>query len=175
MKRIILAALFILLSWGGGFGYYIYLVQSYPINTSTITNAIVVLSPSTKRINYGIASLKAGYAPILFIAGIDPDTALQDILPELKAIQSQVIYGIDNYAHDSSTSEVVDFIITHNIKSIRLVAEDYELPREIEELTQLLPRTNSLNIVPHPIASKDIPYKILLYSYNIYLKNLLLY
>lgn len=173
MRRIILAIIIIFLSWGGGFAYYLYLFQSYPVNTSTITNAIVTLGRDTRKIEYGIALVKAGYAPVLFIAGVDPQTSLKNILSKREVIPSQVIYGVRNRMYYSDAEELADFIMTHNIQSIRLVTDDYEMPSAIEELTQLIPSTYSLNIVPHSIISKDIQYKILFKSYNLYLKNML--
>jgi uncharacterized SAM-binding protein YcdF (DUF218 family) len=174
MRRIILAIIIIFLSWGSGFAYYLYLFQSYPINTSTITNAIVTLGTNTRKIEYGIALVKAGYAPVLFVTGVDPKTSLKNIiLSKREVIPSQVIYGINNRVYYSDTEELADFIMTHNIQSIRLVTDDYEMPSAIKELTQLIPSTYSLNIVPHPIVSKDIQYKILFKSYNLYLKNML--
>lgn len=174
MRFIILSITALLLSWSGGFAYYIYLVQSYKINTSAITDSVVAFGSDSQKIKYGVALLKAGYAHILFIPSVGSTTTLQSVLSEHKVIPSQVIYGMNNHTYNNKAQEVSDFIITHDIESIRLVTNDYEMPGAIEALTQLIPHNYNFHIIPHIIKSKDMQYEILFKSYNMYLKNMLL-
>ena len=174
MRVIILSIIALLLSWSGGFAYYTYWVQSYKINTSTITDSVVVFDTDPQKIEYGTALLKAGYAPILFIPSINSTTTLQSVISEQKVIPSQVIHGINNRTYNNEAEEISDFIITNGIKSIRLVTNDYEMPRVIETLTKLIPSSYNFHIVPHVIKSKDMQYKMLFKSYNAYLNSMLL-
>lgn len=172
MRHIIIILAIILLSWLTGFGYYIYLVSSYRIDTSSITEVIIVFTGGRQRIETGISLLKAGYSPLLFVAGIDSPGQLKNLLAEYKVKQTQVIYGKTNIGQKDDAKEATDFIITNNIRSVRLVTSSYDMPLAIEELIKYVPATHNLHIIPHPIRSQQNKYKILLASYNNYLKIL---
>ncbi|XVN42635.1 MAG: YdcF family protein [Candidatus Rickettsia vulgarisii] len=170
MKNIILSIFIIFLLWVVGFAYYIYTVESYKINNSTTTDAIVSLD-GRQRIETGISLLKAGYAPILFIAGIESKNQLKNLLSEYNVKTSQVIYANSSYAGKDDIQEVVEFIINNNIRSIRLVNSSYDMPVAINNITKT---THNIIIVPHPILIEHNKYKILFNEYNKYLKTLLI-
>ena len=174
MRVIILSIIALLLPWSGGFAYYIYWVESYKMNTSTITDSVVVFDTAPQKVEYGTALLKAGYAPILFLPSANSTITLDNIISQYKVIPGQVIYGINNRTYNNETEEISDFIITNRIKSIRLVTNDYAMPRVIEALTKLIPSSYNFQIVPHVIKSKDMQYKMLFKSYNTYLSSMLL-
>lgn len=165
MKKFLLSILVILLFWGIGFAYYIYTVDSYKINNNTTTDAIVSLD-GRQRIEIGVSLLKAGYAPILFIAGIQSKNQLKNLLSEYKVKTSQVIYAENNSLGKDGMQEVINFIMNNNIRSIRLVNSSYDMPIAINNITKIIP---SIIIVPHPIVIEHNKYKILFNEYNKYL------
>jgi uncharacterized SAM-binding protein YcdF (DUF218 family) len=172
MRHIIIIFAIILLSWSAGFAYYLYLINSYKIDTSTTTEVIVVFTGGRQRIETGISLLKAGYSPLLFVVGIDSPNQLKNLLVEYKVKQTQVIYGQTDMVQKDNAKEVADFITANNISSIRLVTSSYDMPIAIEELTKRVSATSNLHIVPHPVISQQNEYKLLLAAYNNYLKIL---
>lgn len=165
MKRFFLSIFIIFLLWGTGFAYYVYTVESYKINNSTTTDAIVALN-GRQRIEIGISLLKANYAPILFITGIKSKDQLKNLLAEHNVKTSQVIYADNNYLGKDDIQEITNFIINNNIRSIRLVNSSYDMPTAINSITKIIP---SIIIVPHPIVIEHNKYKVLFNEYNKYL------
>lgn len=167
MKRFLLSISIMFLLWGTGFAYYIYTVDSYKINNSTITDAIITLN-GRQRIEIGISLLKANYAPILFIAGIESKDQLKNFLSEYNVKTSQVIYADNSYLGKDNIQEITNFIINNDIRSIRLVNSSYDIPGVINNITKIVP---NISIVPHPIIIEHNKYKILFHEYNKYLKT----
>ena len=158
----------ILLLWSGGYLYYIQYTKSYLIDKSTITNAIVVLTGGRQRINTGIALLKAGYAPILYISGVESKNQLKNFLSENHIQQDQVMYG-NAATTEGNAIEIADFISNHGISSIRLVTSSYHMPRALLEVQRFIPMNSRVNIVPHPVFSEYQNYSVLFKEYNKYL------
>jgi uncharacterized SAM-binding protein YcdF (DUF218 family) len=169
MQRGIMTILIALLLWFTGFGYYIYLVKSYKIDNSIITEAIAVSTGGRQRIETAIALLKVGYAPILFIAGIDSPSQLKNLLAEYNVKPSQVIYAQNKFIQKDDAREIADFVIANNLHSIRLVTSSYDMPIAIKEVEMHIPVTHNIHIVPHPVISEYNEYKMLLVAYNKYL------
>lgn len=168
MKRIIILSILAVLScWIGGFFYYINYTKSYKINTSTLTDAIVVFTGGRQRIQTGINLLKAGYAPILFIAGIDSPNQLKNFLTEQQISSDRVIYGLTAATNQNNAREIADFISTHSITSVRLVTFFYHMPTALEETSRLV-RPSTI-IIPHPVFPSQLAYIILFKEYNKYL------
>lgn len=159
----------ILFSWFSGFLYYIYYTKSYIINNSTITQAIVVLTGGRLRIETGIGLLKAGYAPILFISGIESPTQLKNFLKERGIKQDQVIYGLNAATTKDNAIEVAEFVANNEIESIRLVTSSYHMPRALEETKKFLSHGYNISIIPHPVFSQKQSYTLLFKEYNKYL------
>ncbi|AFC75502.1 hypothetical protein RPATATE_0138 [Rickettsia parkeri str. Tate's Hell] len=158
--------------WVGGFGYYLYLINSYKLNSNT-TNAIIVFAGGGHKIETGIAWLKAGYAPILFITGIESTEQLKILLKERNVIEQQVIFAPNKImSEEDNIKKVVDFIVTYNLTSIILVEHNYNMPFMLNKLEKAIPSSNNIYIVPYPVFSKQ-KYDVLLKSYYRYLMSIL--
>ncbi|ACR47925.1 hypothetical protein RPR_07675 [Rickettsia peacockii str. Rustic] len=158
--------------WVGGFGYYLYLINSYKLNSNT-TNAIIVFAGGGHKIETGIAWLKAGYAPILFITGIESTEQLKILLKERNVIEQQVIFAPNKIiSEEDNIKKVVDFIVTYNLTSIILVEHNYNMPFMLNKLEKAIPSSNNIYIVPYPVFSKQ-KYDVLLKSYHHYLMSIL--
>ena len=158
--------------WVGGFGYYLYLINSYKLNSNT-TNAIIVFAGGGHKIETGIALLKAGYAPILFITGIESTEQLKNLLNERNVIEQQVILAPNKImSEEDNIKKAVDFIVTYNLTSIILVEHNYNMPFMLNKLEKAIPSSNNIYIVPYPVFSKQ-KYDVLLKSYHHYLMSIL--
>ncbi|MFA1689037.1 YdcF family protein [Candidatus Rickettsia barbariae] len=157
--------------WVGGFGY-LYLINSYKLNSNT-TNAIIVFAGGEHKIETGIAWLKAGYAPILFITGIESTEQLKILLKERNVIEQQVIFAPNKImSEEDNIKKVVDFIVTYHLTSIILVEHNYNMPFMLNKLEKAIPSSNNIYIVPYPVFSKQ-KYDVLLKSYHRYLMSIL--
>lgn len=168
MKRFILLPVLILfLLWLSGFFYFVYSARSYAIDTRTTTDAIVVLTGGNQRINTGVNLLKAGFAPILFISGVESPNQLRNFLVEKKVNLDQVLYGLNAATTQDNAKEVADFISAHSIDSIRLVTSYYHMPRALVAIQKVVPA--STIIIPHVVVSDIVNYVILFKEYHKYM------
>lgn len=168
IRSIILSIAAILLLWGAGYLYYMHYTTLYIIDRSTVTNAITVLTGGRQRISTAVGLLKAGYAPILFISGVESKNHLKNFLLENNIKQDQVIYG-NAPTTEENVREIAEFISNYNISSIRLVTSSYHMPRALLEVRGFIPITSRVTIVPHPVPSEYKNYLVLLKEYNKYL------
>lgn len=171
IRKFLLTILAIFALWVGGLGYYLYLINSYKLNSNT-TNAIIVFAGGGHKIETGIALLKAGYAPILFITGIESTEQLKNLLKERNVIEQQVILAPNKImSEEDNIKKAVDFIVTYNLTSIILVEHNYNMPFMLNKLEKAIPSSNNIYIAPYPVFSKQ-KYDVLLKSYHRYLMSI---
>lgn len=178
MRYIKLSIVGAFLLWFSGFVSYIYWAESYATDNRTITNAITVITGGRQRLEISISLLKAGYAPILFIAGVESQSQLKNFLAEQGIKQQQIIYAPTIIANNfvggqSGTGEIADFVVNHNLSSIRLVTSSYHMPIALEEIRRLIPVSYGIHIIPHPILSDQRQYSLIVKSYHQYLLTII--
>ncbi len=170
MKRFSIFPLFILLFWVTGFIIYVKNSYSYKFNSSP-SNVIVVFNGEKQWIDTAVSFLKAGYAPLLFIAGIESPAQLKKFLAEYHIVPDKVIYSLRNEVLKSTkVAEATNFILSRNISSIRLIIPNYDMILVLDELRSLLPPGYGVTIIPTPVVSEKREVKMFLKSYNQYLK-----
>lgn len=168
IQKILLTVFIIFIGWVSGFCYYLYLINSYKIN-SNATDAIIVTANGDYKVEAGIALLKAGYAPILFISSVENSEQLQNLLKEHNVMEQQVIIATNNADY---TKKIKDFILISDLNSVRLVEYNYNMPFIINKLnSEMSFSSRNVYIIPHPVTPKQ-DYKILLKSYNNYVISL---
>ncbi|XVN41116.1 MAG: YdcF family protein [Rickettsia endosymbiont of Argas persicus] len=171
MKKIFLTIFIIFAIWLSGFIYYLYLINSYKPSSNS-ANAIVVFAGGGHKIETGIALLKAGYAPILFITGIETSEQLKNLLKENNILEQQVIIAPNQImSEEDYIKKVTDFILKYNLTSVLVVAYNYDMPSIVNNITKNVSYSNNLYIVPYPVPVKQ-NYKMLIKHYNKYLLSL---
>lgn len=174
MRYIILSVSGVFLLWFSGLITYICWAESYSTANRTATNAITVITGGRQRLETSISLLKVGYAPVLFIAGVESQSQLKNFLAEQGVKQQQIIYAPAIIANNSigfqdGTREIADFVVSRNLSSIRLVTSSYNMPVALEEIRELIPAADDIYIIPHPISTEQRQYSLLLKSYHQYL------
>ncbi|ADE30455.1 YdcF family protein [Rickettsia prowazekii] len=171
IRKFLLIILAIFTLWVGGFGYYLYLINSYKLNSNT-TNAIIVFADGGHKIETCMALLKAGYAPILFITGIESTERFKNLLMKHNVIEQQVILAPNKImSEEDNIKEAINFIVTYNLTLITLVEHNYNIPFMLNKLQKAIPSSNNVYIVPYPVFSKP-KYDVLLKSYHRYLMSI---
>lgn len=173
IRKIALTILTIIAIWASGFVYYLYLINSYKPSSNT-ANAIIVFAGGGHKIETGIALLKAGYAPILFITGIETSDQLKNLLKENNVLEQQVILAPNQImSEEDYIKKASDFILKYNITSVRLVAYNYDIPSIVNNLTTAISSSNNnIYIAPYPVIAKQQNYMTLIKHYNNYLLSL---
>lgn len=102
------------------------------------TDAVVVLTGGSGRLERGFDLVERGIAPRMLISGVDRTVrpgelaAAYDVDPEL--IECCVSLGRESFDTRSNADEVARWVERRRVRSIRLVTNDLHMPRASYEL-----------------------------------------
>jgi uncharacterized SAM-binding protein YcdF (DUF218 family) len=151
-----------LLAWLGGLLYFASRIPDDVADPESPTDAIVVLTGGSDRLQEGLRLLAAGKAKQLLISGVNQKATLPDILkiaqmpaqsipPPLAACCITVGYQADNTA--GNAREAAAWMAARNLHSLRLVTADYHMPRSLLEFARAMP---GITILPHPVFPEEV-------------------
>ena len=147
---------FLILVWCAGFLWFNHQINDYPNTENLKTDAIVVLTGGSNRINQAVFLLNNGVADKMFISGVSKQTSLEMIEErnDIFIAKKQKVQ-IGSQAQDTigNAKEAKDWIEKNNIKSIRLVTSNYHMPRSLIEFSFQNPK---IKIVPSPVYSANL-------------------
>ena len=160
--RVAGAAVLALLAWLGGLLYFASCIPDTVASPEASTDAIVVLTGGSDRLQEGLRLLAAGKAKQLLISGVNREATLPDLLkraqvppqsipPLLAACCITVGYQADNTA--GNAREAADWMAARNLHSLRLVTADYHMPRSLLEFARAMP---GITILPHPVFPEEV-------------------
>jgi uncharacterized SAM-binding protein YcdF (DUF218 family) len=107
------------------------------------SDAVVVFTGGEGRITRGLAALEMGWAPRLFVSGVDPDVRPVEFQVEYKVPPATmaccVSLGFESYDTRSNAEEVAGWLAKTKYRSVRLVTSDWHMRRAAMELERDLP------------------------------------
>ncbi|MFI3241005.1 MAG: YdcF family protein [Alphaproteobacteria bacterium] len=147
MKKILFV---IVILYVVGFILFACKINNYDLDTTTKTQAIVVVTGGKNRIETGVELLNKKMAEKLFISGVSKTTSFKSLKIEKK---DNIELGYDATTTLENAFEVKDWLLKNNIKSIRLVTSNYHLPRALLEIKH---ENKNVKIIENPIFSDNI-------------------
>lgn len=123
---------------------------------TTKTDAIVVLTGGSQRVEGGLQLLAAGMGKTLFVTGVFPRVTVPDLLRSAKAPESLACCIVLGHAADNTAGnavETADFMRKQTYHSLRLVTSAYHMPRGLLEFTRAMP---DVTIVPNPVFAGNV-------------------
>lgn len=155
----------IVLVWLLGFlGFALALPQPHGRGKS---DAVVVFTGGEGRIPRGLAALEMGWAPRLFVSGVDPDVRPGEFQAEYKVPPATmaccVALGFDSYDTRSNAEEVADWWGKNTFTSVRLVTSDWHMRRAAMELERDLP--GDVTVIRDAVPTEP-SFRILFLEYN---------
>lgn len=142
----------VLVVWGAGLVWFARQLPREVADGDRVTDAIVVLTGGSGRVETGLTLLARERAKKLFISGVYRGVEVNEILrfaseaPEDLACCIALGYVADNTA--GNASETAAWMKRHGYRSLRLVTAAYHMPRSLVEFRRAMP---GVEIVPHPI------------------------
>ncbi len=126
------------------------------IDATTSTDAIVVLTGGSGRLNAGLDLLSKDLARLMFVSGvyrgIDVRKLLQVTRRDPLGLEKRI--GIGNAVNTrENAEETAKWVRRKAIKSLRLVTAAYHMPRSRLEFANVMP---GVEIVPHPVFSEHV-------------------
>lgn len=116
------------------------------------TDAIVVLTGGSLRVESGLALLAAGKARKLFVSGVYRGVDVAELLrvsrqsPDSVACCVMLGHAADNTF--GNARETADWMSAEGFHSLRLVTAGYHMPRSVLEFTRAMP---GVEIIPNPV------------------------
>ena len=139
MIRRLLSALLIL--WGIGFAWFAVALPR-PAGAER-AEAVVVLTGGSGRIQRGLEAIERGWAPRLFVSGVDRDVKPGEFAVEYAVAAARmsccVVLGFESTDTFSNAQEVARWVAREKVARIRLVTNDWHMRRAAFELRRAAP------------------------------------
>ena len=139
-------------AWLGGLLWFASTLPAAVDDPSTHTDAIVVLTGGSERIETGFKLLNAGLAERLFISGVGEQVKAGNLVARTDALPpdlaAKVAVGASAYDTPGNASETAAWVRAEHVSSIRLVTAGYHMRRSLLEFHAAMP---DVRIVPHAV------------------------
>ena len=151
--RVGLAILVILvIAWFGGLVAFAAEIPDAVTDPETETDAIVVLTGGSGRLETGFELLAERRAAKLFVSGVYRGVDVASLLHMSQRNPSELICCVSlGYVAESTAGnarETASWIAKEGYTSLRLVTANYHMPRSILEFSHAMPNTK---IIPHAV------------------------
>ncbi|MEO8559721.1 MAG: YdcF family protein [Rhodospirillales bacterium] len=155
--RLLLLAGVLAVAWAIGLLVFISGLPRQVADPDRPTDAIVVLTGGSLRLGEGLALLRAGQAPRMFISGVPSTIDLTQLMQSVgdNAGNLSCCIELGHEAEDTpgNAREIASWIKRENLHSIRLVTGAYHMPRSLLELRGAAP---GIVVVPHPVFPQNV-------------------
>lgn len=152
LRQLLVAAGFIALAWSGGLFWFASQLPKAVEDTESHTDAIVVLTGGSDRLNTALDLLTAQKADKLFVSGVYRGIDVQQLLAVFQQSQEDlsccVFLGYEADNTRGNAIETADWIAAQQAKSLRLVTATYHMPRSLLEFRRRMP---GIAVIPHPV------------------------
>lgn len=145
------------MAWAGGFLVYVTVVPDEVPDPVRKTDAIVVLTGGSGRVDQGLRLLNDKRADRMFVSGVYRGVGVEDLLAaQADSTQSApccVSLGYDAVSTRGNAEETAAWMADKDIGSLRLVTAAYHMPRSLLEFRRVMP---DVTIVPHPVFPEHV-------------------
>ncbi len=154
--NLVLFAIFVIGLWVIGLFRFAGEIPDETADDDTRTEAAVVLTGGSQRLNAGLELLAGDRARRLFVSGVYRGLDVRRLLQILKRnprdLEERISIGnAVNTAENAS--ETAAWTKTQGIRSLRLVTAAYHMPRSLLEFRNAMP---GMTIVPHPVFPRHV-------------------
>ncbi len=156
-QRLSLTLLALAIVWTAGL---ILFAESLPRDVedpATATEAVVVLTGGSRRLQVGLELLAQGQAKKLFVSGVHPDVLKAEIAghePKQQALLACCIeLGYSASDTIGNAAETAHWMAKEGFHSLRLVTSGYHIPRSLIEFRHALPEAT---IIAHPVFQGNV-------------------
>lgn len=143
--------------WMCGLPFFTNLIPDAADQPSAATDAIVILTGGTLRLETGIALLEAGLAKRLFISGVHRGVEAKEIAgfaaKDPAVFECCVELGRDAEDTTGNAAETAAWLEGQGVRTVRLVTAAYHMPRALLEMRAVLPR---IEFLAHPVYPERV-------------------
>ena len=122
-----------------------------------VTDAIVVLTGGSLRLEQGLALLAQGMGKKLFVSGVHRGVDVQQLLrlsrQSPQALDCCIVLGYSADHTEGNATETAAWMRSEGYTSLRLVTANYHMPRSLVEFRTAMP---TMKITPHPVLPESV-------------------
>lgn len=152
LGRLAAGGLLASMAWLGGLVWFAALVPDRVDDADTATDAIVVLTGGSERLETGLRLLAERRAAKLFVSGVYGGVDVAQLLRLSRQVPDEieccVALGYSAGNTQGNASETAAWMRAENYRSLRLVTANYHMPRSLLEFERAMP---GVTILPHPV------------------------
>ena len=157
--RLFVMAVVVLAIWAIGLVQFADALPDEVADTTTKTDAIVVLTGGSGRLEEGLDLLARDLGAQLFVSGvyhgIDVERLIQISKREPEGLEPRI--GIGNAINTvGNASETKAWMDKRGFKSLRLVTGSYHMPRSLAEFHFFMP---DVTVIPNPVFPEHVKQK----------------
>jgi uncharacterized SAM-binding protein YcdF (DUF218 family) len=146
------------LAWAGGLVWFAAGIDAPTEDPDSPTEAIVVLTGGSLRIDVGLRLLVDGKAKKLFVSGVHEGVDMAEVLktsPQTPQwVECCVVLGHSADNTVGNALETAQWLSAEHYRSIRLVTAGYHMRRSLLEFRRLLPA--DITIIAHPVFPEAV-------------------
>jgi uncharacterized SAM-binding protein YcdF (DUF218 family) len=151
-RRIVAVPLLLLTLWIAGLIWYAEDIPRAVDDAASRTDAVVVLTGGSGRLDVGFKLLTNGHASKLFISGVAREVNTDELIRLYGQGRSDLhcCVVIGHAAGDTAGNarETAQWMAQEGFASLRLVTASYHMRRSLLEFHRLMPR---VTMIPHPV------------------------
>ncbi len=140
------------LCWSGGLFWFVGLMPTESADDPSVTDAIIVLTGGSQRVENGLRLLAEGKAKKLFVSGVYRSTDVKALMrasnQQSKWLTCCIELGHEADSTRGNAAETAAWMKAENFHSLRLVTASYHMPRSLLEFSRAMP---DIRIVPNPV------------------------
>ena len=142
--------------WTWGLFRFAAAIPSAVADATTPTDAVVVLTGGSQRLDEGLELLAQGLGKKLFVSGVYQGVDVRALLQMVRRnpIELADRVGIGNATNTAgNASETTAWMKREDYRSLRLVTGAYHMPRSLLEFRHAMP---DVKLVPHPVFPEHV-------------------
>ncbi|MEI9982499.1 MAG: YdcF family protein [Aliidongia sp.] len=143
----------VVLVWLAGFVWFVHGVVQPVADPDSVTDAVVVLTGGSLRIDNGLALLAEGKAQKLFVSGVHQGVETGEVLRQVPGaphgFECCIVLGHAADNTQGNALETAQWLQREGFHSIRLVTANYHMHRALLEFGRALPP--DVRIIPNPV------------------------
>ena len=144
-------------TWVGGLMWFASTIPSRVDDTTTHTDAIVVLTGGSERIETGLSLLANGFADRMFISGVGGQVRVGDLTNRMASWPVELVekISVGKAANDTpgNAIETAEWVHASGVHSIRLVTAAYHMRRSLLEFQDEM---GDVTIIPNAVFPRNV-------------------
>ena len=157
LARLFAALSVLFIAYIGGLVWFAETIAEAVEDSAATTDAIVVLTGGSQRVQSGLQLLTAGKAKKLFVSGVYHGTDVTALLRTQRqspdAVQCCIVLGHSADNTYGNALETAAWMRQEGDHSLRLVTANYHMRRALLEFERAMP---DVRIIPHPVFPDSV-------------------